>query len=263
MIDKLYADLLRAGLAPSTVNHVGVLLSSILSTGVRWDYLASPHAAQRARAPRPDAVLPHRAPAAATVVKVLAVAGEHDLEQAIYFRLCVITGARRSEVAAMRWDSIREESAVIAEALTPDDTEWQRVLVKDTKTHAVRVVPLDDATLSMLRSHRARCAERALACGCSLGDDAFVFAASPDGAEPVHPDAWTKRWGRLCERAGVKGVRLHDLRHFAGTELADVLPLPVVMQQLGHSRLSTTQRYAGAKASRHRDVAIAMASVLT
>jgi integrase len=262
MIDKLYADLLRAGLAPSSVNHVGVLLSSMLTTAVRWGYLAPPHAVQRARAPRPNAVLPHRAPAPETVIKVLDEAAVHDPEQALYFRLCVVTGGRRSEVGALRWDSFHDDSAVIAEALTPDDNEWKRVLTKDTKTHAVRTVPLDDATVALLRTHRARCAQRALACGVSLLGDGFIFASEPDGSAPVHPDAWTKRWERLCARANVKGVRLHDLRHFVGTELADVLPLPVVMQQLGHARLSTTQRYAGAKASRSRDAANRMAAVI-
>jgi integrase len=49
-----------------------------------------------------------------------------------------------------------------------------------------------------------------------------------------------------CDKAGVgRGARLHDLRHFVGTSLAQAgVPIPTIMGILGHSQISTTQRYA-------------------
>ena len=42
--------------------------------------------------------------------------------------------------------------------------------------------------------------------------------------------------------------RLHDLRHYHGTELADAgIPLTAVRDRLGHTSLATTSIYAHAR----------------
>ena len=52
-------------------------------------------------------------------------------------------------------------------------------------------------------------------------------------------------WQTLRERAGLKGVRLHDLRHsYASRALALGESLPMIGKLLGHSQVETTARYA-------------------
>ena len=52
-------------------------------------------------------------------------------------------------------------------------------------------------------------------------------------------------WDRIRKRAGLDGVRLHDLRHtFASRALALGETLPVIGKLLGHSDIETTARYA-------------------
>jgi hypothetical protein len=46
-----------------------------------------------------------------------------------------------------------------------------------------------------------------------LDGSAFVFRYEPDGSRPWRPDVVTYAFGRLRDRAGLPGVRLHDLRH--------------------------------------------------
>ena len=54
-----------------------------------------------------------------------------------------------------------------------------------------------------------------------------------------------KAWGRIQQRAGLEGVRLHDLRHsFASVGAAAGLGLPIIGALLGHTQAATTQRYA-------------------
>jgi integrase len=47
--------------------------------------------------------------------------------------------------------------------------------------------------------------------GISLDADDFVFIR-PDGS-PVNPNAVTLAFRRITEKAGLRGVRTHDLRH--------------------------------------------------
>ena len=54
-----------------------------------------------------------------------------------------------------------------------------------------------------------------------------------------------KPWGRICERANIEGVRLHDLRHTAASiAVGQGITLPVIGALLGHSQAQTTLRYA-------------------
>jgi len=52
-------------------------------------------------------------------------------------------------------------------------------------------------------------------------------------------------WGRVRRRAGLDGVRLHDLRHtFASRALALGESLPMIGKLLGHRKVQATARYA-------------------
>jgi len=52
-------------------------------------------------------------------------------------------------------------------------------------------------------------------------------------------------WQRVRARAGVKDVRIHDLRHtFASTAVASGQGLPMIGKLLGHTQVQTTARYA-------------------
>jgi len=54
-----------------------------------------------------------------------------------------------------------------------------------------------------------------------------------------------KAWASICEAAELENVRLHDLRHsFASILVAGGASLPMIGRLLGHTQVSTTQRYA-------------------
>jgi integrase len=115
-----------------------------------------------------------------------------------------------------------------------------QVRFSEPKTAASkRVVALDAGTVAALRAHRARQAEERLALGSGYLDEGLVFADV--AGEPLHPDAVSKRFGLLVGRAGVRRIRLHDLRHTAATLLLEqVVPLKVVSERLGHSSIRVT-----------------------
>lgn len=52
-------------------------------------------------------------------------------------------------------------------------------------------------------------------------------------------------WQRVRARAGLKDVRIHDLRHtFASATLGSGQGLPMIGKLLGHTQVQTTARYA-------------------
>ena len=237
--DRLYVDLERAGVSVHQVHKLHTALSSAFTEAVRWGYLGA-HPARGARLPQlPDRKV--RPPQRDELSRLLAEAAK-DLQTMVWLRLAVTTGARRGEVLALRWSAVDLSAATITvgASLNEDRT------TKATKTNRVRVIQIDAETVALLRRWKAGQAERALACGVSLARDPWVLTNSPDSSVPWRPDGGTQRFRRLCARAGVSGVRLHDLRHAMASNLLERGVSPVtVAGRLGHASTTTTLRVYG------------------
>ena len=106
----------------------------------------------------------------------------------------------------------------------------------------------------------------------SVCDDQFaVFVRFRPGSEFVIAGAIAgkpysgldKVWSRVRKRAGLKDVRLHDLRHtFASVGAGASLGLHVIGKLLGHSQATTTARYAHLDADPMRRAADAIGATI-
>ncbi|HEV8565143.1 MAG TPA: site-specific integrase [Actinomycetota bacterium] len=264
-IDDFYAHLLRAGgrgdrpLAPGTVSRVHGVLHRALAQAMRWDWIWL-NPASDASPPRvaPAEVRP-RSPG--QVAALLEWARRRDPPLFRYLRLAVSTGARRSQLLALRWEDVDEERAAIAftRALVEGPSGPE---LRSTKTYRTYRVELDAETLDVLMAHRARA--RARDVGAELTAGAFVFSSRPDGAKPWLPNWVTKRFIAARRAAGLPHFRLHDLRHFMATEmLAAGVPIATVSQRLSHARASTTLNvYAHSVPGGDREAAETLALIL-
>ena len=130
--------------------------------------------------------------------------------------LLLLTGARLNEILQAEWAWI----------------DWQRMVLNlpDSKTGA-KPVYLSDAAISVLKRQKIL---------SSVSD--FVFPSPVNGKSIVN---LRKSWVRICERAKLDGVRLHDLRHTAASiAVGQGASLAIVGKLLGHSQAQTTLRYA-------------------
>ena len=78
---------------------------------------------------------------------------------------------------------------------------------------------LDPLTVAYLRRHLAMLDTEKEAFGDSYHNSGLLVC-HPDG-RPVHPDTITDRFNKLVDRAGVKRIRLHDVRHAYATTSLD------------------------------------------
>jgi integrase len=237
-IDHFYTGL-RKSLSPASVLKAHTILRAALGQAVKWQMISDNPAAHASppRAKRP----PIQPPTPEQVAVLLAAAAEDDPEFALLLRLAAVTGARRGEICALRWPDLdlKAGEMVVARSLS----KGERSLVeKETKTHRVRRLALDEATVEALKEQHRMMEERAEACDATLAPDAYVFARDPEGAIPWRPDSGvTTRFIDLRNRVGLDGVRLHDLRHYVATQLLDAgVPVRSVSERLGHANATTT-----------------------
>ena len=75
--------------------------------------------------------------------------------------------------------------------------------------------------------------------GKELTIDSLIFG-SPEG-KPLDPSILSHEFARLAKRAGLEGVRFHDLRHtFASLMLLRGAKPKVISDALGHSSVAFT-----------------------
>ena len=130
-------------------------------------------------------------------------------------RLLMLTGCRRSEILHLRWTDVDLEAKVLHLA--------------DSKT-GPRAVPLSPA------------AARVLTDLPRVADNPWVIVSRKHG---THLHNLSQPWDIIRRRAGLKDVRLHDLRHsWASRALALGESLPMIGRLLGHTQVETTARYA-------------------
>lgn len=243
-IDAFYLRLRTSGgvngepLAAATVRKVHSILHRALAQGMRWGWIGV-NPASAASPPRitPPEISP---PSPSEVRRLFTVAEEDDPDFATFVLLAAGTGARRSEQIALRWSDIDLSKGQVR--IGRGIVRGKHGLIeKDTKTHSVRRVSLDPTTVAVLRAHRARAEERARFCDAILPPSAFVFSNQVDGSEPWDPESVSRSFGRLCKLSQVKGVRLHDLRHYVATRLlSSGVDVRTVAGRLGHRNASTT-----------------------
>ncbi|WP_375698169.1 tyrosine-type recombinase/integrase [Pseudophaeobacter sp. TrK17] len=129
------------------------------------------------------------------------------------FRLLLLTGCRLGDIQTLKWDYIT-------------DTGME---LPDTKTGARRI-PLPQPARDVL-THLPR----------SPGNPYVIEGkiAGKYATDLQHP------WRRIRARAGLAGVRIHDLRHtYASNAVSSGMPIQMVGRLLGHSQIQTTMRYA-------------------
>lgn len=257
-LDRFYADLRRGGLEPATIRRIHGVLHRALAQAERWDRIAA-NPARRATLPKISAgnVVP---PDPTTVANMIGAATEADPDLGLFLRLAAITGARRGELCALQWADLTGDVLSIGRSVV--DAGERRVVVKGLKNRGKRrLIPMDPETLALLERHRLRMAERFLACGAPLPPWMFTSLRRPD--EPWRPDSVGHAFIRVRNEAGLS-FRLHDLRHFAGTYLADGgIPMATVSKRLGHDRQSTTSDiYGHAVDSRDREATVLLAKLL-
>lgn len=214
---------------------VHALMSGALTHAWRMEWIGS-NPARRVQPPSQPRRAGNVTASSDVAQLVAAVAGDPLLHA--WLLVSAATGARRSEVLAVRWSQVDlgVGQVIIDGALDPVDGH-----MKSTKTGGGRVVAVGPVVVEALRRWRLAFIERALSVTGTVVEDPFVFTDELDGSAPWRPDGATSRFATIRARAGVTGVRLHDLRHHVATVLlAAGVEAKTVSARLGHTRVATT-----------------------
>ena len=161
----------------------------------------------------------------------------HRVPNAALFRLALIHGLRRAELAGLRWIDVdfRQSEITIVQTRV---IVGAKTVTKPPKSKAGRrTIAIDSGTLNALARLRDEQIEQARALGCAP----FALVATQPTGQPIHPDALLRRIRAIAADAGLPRPRLHDARHTAATMMLGIgSPVLTVSAHLGHSKPSIT-----------------------
>jgi integrase len=207
-----------AGKQHRTANLIVVLINAIMAKSGRWADNPARSVSRYQEHPRTRRL-------SIDELQRLWSALEGEQQWGDFFRLLILTGARRSPFCAMRWRDLDLNTGVW---LVP--VEW-------AKSKREMAIPLSGEAVRTLKARR------------DSGSNEWVWpSADSERGHVVNPE---KPWRRLLKAAGVgEHTTLHDIRRTLGSRLAmDGVAGATISKVLGHVSPQSLKAYV------HLDVA--------
>jgi integrase len=197
-------------------NRVLALISGVFNIGIKFGKFAGPNPAKGLPPFREQSRERRLEPSEIPSFLAALEAEPSELMRDFVF-ISLFTGARRANVLAMRWDEI--------------DFTRRTWRIPMTKNGTAQVLPLGPEEVEILVRRKQD------------SDSPWVFPASRSASGHfTKPDAG---WKRILARAGIKELRIHDLRRSLGSWMVDTgASLPLIGKTLNHQSHQTTLIYA-------------------
>lgn len=220
-------------MSPNTVRLELALLGHLYSTAIKeWGLGLTSNPVQLIRRPKPGEGRNRRL-SGDEESRLLSAVDEHSNPMLGWIvRLALFTAMRQGEILSLTVDQV--------------DLERRVVRLTETKNGSARTVPLSSRAAEVLRE--------ALNSPLRKGQE-LVFPGEPKhgqaGKEKPERGPYTinRVWAHALERAGITGLRFHDLRHEAVSRLVERgLSDQEVAAISGHKSMQMLRRYTHLRA---------------
>jgi integrase len=235
-VEEFAASLLKKGLAKDTIRlrlaALGVLFNHAIEKKVVSDNPAAKVSKLYKQAKRVhEEIEPLTAEEVSLFVESVQ---KHSPEHYPLFLCAMHTGLRSGELAGLQWGDVDFSGKFLT---VRRNVVYSRVT--RTKTSKNRRVDISDALLAELEALRRRRQEEWLAKGSNEIPE-WVFS-NREGGKIQIGNLKTRHFHKCLERAGLRRIRFHDLRHtFASLLIQNREPLAYVKEQMGHSSIRMT-----------------------
>ncbi|WFB08352.1 site-specific integrase [Streptomyces sp. LX-29] len=171
--------------------------------------------------------------------QLLAVARGNRLWAA--YELAVRIGLRRGEVLGLRWRDVDLHEGVVTIRQTIQRVGGELLIAAPKTQRSARRVALPDECVAALRARRAEQQGDKRAAGDKWKGDGSDLVFMTKNGTPIEPRNLNRSFTALCDRAKVRRVRFHDLRHTCASLLHERgADARTIMEVLGHSSIRVT-----------------------
>jgi excisionase family DNA binding protein len=211
-VEKYISRRISDGVQKSTINRELACLKKMLNKAIDWGYLDE-NPVRKVKFFSEKDNLKERVLTPEEETKLLDSCPEC---LGIIVLTAIHTGMRRAEILNLKWEDV--------------NLEKKEIKVRKTKSGSIRTIPINETLYSMLSRLKKK-----------KSSPGYLFN-NPRTGQPFKDVK--KAFKGACERAGVEGLRFHDLRHtFASRLVENGADLITVKDLLGHFSVRITERY--------------------
>jgi len=157
------------------------------------------------------------------------------------YELAVRIGLRRGEVLGLRWKDVDLTDGTVTIRQTLQRVGGELLIAAPKTQRSARRVALPDECVTALRARRAQQQGDRLAAGDKWKDNGSDLVFTTKNGTPIEPRNLNRAFTLLCDKAGVRRVRFHDLRHTCASLLHEQgADARMIMEVLGHSSIRVT-----------------------
>ncbi|MCL1829294.1 MAG: site-specific integrase, partial [Oscillospiraceae bacterium] len=225
-------------LSGKTIRHHHGLISSILSTAVKWGLLLN-NPAERVDLGKMTKYRPTYYDDEQITVMLGALDSEPLRYKAMIY-LTIDTGMRTGEITGLLWSDIDLDNGTVTVCKQRQYVAGHGTFVKNPKTESGnRIITLSETVTAMLRQYRNQQIEDAFKIGDVWKVDNLVFVYE-DGA-PMHPHRPYKWFTEFLGRHDLPKITYHQLRHTNASLLISAgVDIVTLSGRLGHADKNIT-----------------------
>ena len=248
-ISRYYLEIYRAGLKSGSVQILHCVIHAALQMAADDDRIRK-NPAVGAMTLRPghdaatkDALTPEE------TRQLLEYAKDHPYcRNKTYFyqiALALGTGVRVGELAGLRWEDIDWDKGTIR---IDHQLQYRKIngemvhYITRTKTGCVRTIPLQPVTYSILDEYRKRVEWGEIPNNRQWTVDGYKgFLFTGNKGQVVSPAQLGKALTKICDKAGIRHISPHILRHTYCTRLIEAgVDVKTVQRLMGHASVQVT-----------------------
>lgn len=219
-VDRFVAKRQKDGVKNSTINRELTVLKKMLNLAIDWQFDIQKNPVKRARYFSEEKYRRDRVLSSEEESVLFREAAPH-LKPIL---TCALqTGMRCSEILGLRWENVSLEKRQI------------HIKAESSKSGKARIIPINSTLSHELKKL------------CGANEFVFLYKSRP--VKSINAAFTNAR-----QRAGIKDLTFHDLRHTVASRLTSKGADPVTVKNiLGHSNLRTTEIYLHSNLKRMRE----------
>lgn len=241
MLDSMYQQL-KIGASNNVLGYHSMyafykLINVMFNQAIKWE-LVDKNPNLKAKKPKKEKK-ERRFYDIKQIDKLLKCLEEENIKYKTLITLALDSGARRSEICALRWDDIDFEKHTLR---IDNSLKVVKGILDEGKTKtpaSKRVIILNKATIDILKEYKKWQDEYIKELGNKWKGTNRVFISKYGGH--MSPDTCSKIINKIIKRHDLDYLTFHELRHTSATYLINKGVNPkAVSQRLGHSDTSVT-----------------------
>ena len=216
-IEEFKTDRMKRGLSAKSINnHLGIL-GKCLRTAIDWEIIKTVPRLKLLK------VQPQKFDYLSETEANQLLATSTDLWHNMILT-ALYTGLRFSELTALSWEDVNLKEKVLTVK-----NSFSNGILGSTKSNKIRYIPLTNELCELFNRFQK--------------DKGFIFINNE--GENLKPDSCRRNLHWICEKANLRLIGWHTLRHTFASRLAEKgISIMAIKELLGHSEIRTTMRYA-------------------